>query len=415
MGRAFHRFVLIGAAVALGACGADGPPPALMVGKVAYTDVQLGLLTRAEREDLAALAAFGQLVAEGRLGVLGEPFIAREEQALVLQKLAAEIAAREIGVDEEAIREAYEAAPEYELTVRHFVILAERWRAPEYRKDALARARAALARIEAGEDFATIAGEVSEEPGAKERGGLLSPGRKGTWVSEFWEAASALEVGEHSGIVETEYGYHVLKLEARNPVPLEEVRNEILARLVDLADAVARAEAWAHREAAALAIRYDALNAWRNGEAHDTVVIAEWPGGKYRASDFERYLLTLRPEERDRIDTATEMTYGAVVAGAARNELLAQRAEELGLTLSDAERAAARDRWIHKAEQWAAALGFARGAAPAAIADAAMRAYSATNQAARIARDEVLAIAPAIRAHYPIYIAPAPGPAPGDR
>lgn len=402
----FHRLILIGAATALWACGADAPPPALMVGKVAYTDIELGLLTRAEREDLATLAAFGQFVSEGRLDELGAPFVAREKQSLLLQKLAAEVAAREIGVDEEALREAYEAAPEYELTVRHLVVLAERWRAPAEREDALARAQAALARIEAGEDFGKVAGEVSEEPGAKARGGLLSPGRKGTWVREFWEAASALDVGEHSGIVETEYGYHVIKLEDRTIVPLEEVRDEILSRLVDLADAVGRAESWAQQEASALEVRNDAIAAWRAGDAADTIVLAKWPGGEYRASEFAEYLLTLQKEDRARLEAATEVGYAAVVAGAARNALLADRAAALGITLSAAEVAAAQDRWLRKAEQWATALGFTRGASPPVVAATALRALSAHNQGARLARDEVLGIAAALQAHYPIYIAP---------
>ena len=53
-------------------------------------------------------------------------------------------------------------------------------------------AEEARQRALAGEDFAALAGEYSEEPGAAERGGLLQPGREGTWVDPFWQAALAL-------------------------------------------------------------------------------------------------------------------------------------------------------------------------------------------------------------------------------
>ena len=47
-----------------------------------------------------------------------------------------------------------------------------------------------------GADFAETAAQLSEEPGAEGRQGLLVPGRDGLWVPEFWAAALALEPGD---------------------------------------------------------------------------------------------------------------------------------------------------------------------------------------------------------------------------
>lgn len=392
-------------ALALAACAAEEAPPALAVGDVAYAELELGVLSETQRHRLADLTAFGLAVANGELARLGVPFIERERQSLTLQKLAAEIAAREAGVDEAALRLAYEKAPEYELIVRHVVILAERWRPEAERARARERAEAALRRVRAGEAFARVAAELSEEPGAAERGGLLHPGRRGSWVPAFWAAASRLAVGEVSGVVETEYGFHVLKLEERRALPLEEVRDQAIGRLVDLAAAAGRAEEWAVHEAAVLHVDRAAVADWRAGTAADSTVLASWPGGAYRAGSFRRYLLTLDAEAAARLSSAGEAAYVAVVGAAARSALLLTRAETMGIELSSVEIAAAGDRWGERAQGWATTLGFRVGMEPEAVKQAALAALSSSQQSVQIARGEVVALSAALRALYPVVAA----------
>lgn len=386
----------------LAACAADAPPPVLRVGDIAFSELDLGGLSVAQTERLADLAAFGSIVADGELAHLGEPWIARERQALLLQRLAAEVSVREAGLDEELLRARYAEAPDYELDVRHLVILAERWRSDEERAEARRKAQAALERIQAGEDFAAVAGEVSEEPGADRRGGLLRPGREGTWVPEFWEAASALDVGQVSDVVETEYGYHVLKLEDRRPVPFEEVRERVLGRLVDLAAAAGRAEAWADREARQVQVDVEAVAAWRRGEAGDTLPLAAWPDGAYRTADLRDYLLTLEPEASARLESTTDAAYAQVVASVARNAFLAERAGAMGLGLSADELALVERKWVEKAQGWAATLGFTPGMTTGEVKAAALKALAATQQSARIVRDEVVKLSPVLRRLRPV-------------
>ncbi|HEX7117264.1 MAG TPA: peptidylprolyl isomerase [Longimicrobiales bacterium] len=395
------RFVGAAGLVLLGACGADAPPPALVVGGVPYAELELGVLSPQQLEELAELTAFGVAVAAGELERVGAPFIERERQALLLQRLAAEVSVREAGLDEAGLRARYARDPEYELVVRHLVIVSERWRPDEHRAEARARAEAALRRIRAGEDFAAVAAEVSEEPGADRRGGLLRPGREGTWVPEFWAAASALEPGEVSGVVETEYGFHVLRLEERRVIPFEEVRTKVLGRLIDLTEAAAQADAWAAREAENVRVDAAAAAAWRAADGPDTLVLAAWPGGAYRGADFRRYLLTLKPEALARLRSATDDAFAGVVRGAARNAYLAARAAQMGIALSDDESAMVAARWVERAEAWAAVLGFRRGATPEQVKQAALAALAATQQNAQIARSEVLAMSRALRAVYP--------------
>lgn len=414
-----RRHPALVALVVFGLAAACGPgttgEPALRVDEIAYTAQELGALSSEQRERLGDLVAFGLIVARGELERLAEPYVAREHQSILLQRLATEVAAQESGMDEDALRAAYDADPEYELVVRHLVVLSERWRSDEERAASRARAEAALSRIRAGEPFEAVAAEVSEEPGAAERGGLLRPGRRGTWVSEFWEAASALEPGAVSGVVETEYGFHVLRLEERRPVPFDEVRGQVLGRLVDLTAAAGRAEAWSARQAEALALDEQALASWRDGSADDTVTLASWPTGHYTVGQLQRYLLTLDPDQRARVEAAPIPDLATVVRAVARNALLAERAKSMGVRLGEEEVAAIEERWIERAQAWATALGFRPALRNRDLKATALRALTDTDQTVQIARSEVLALSRALRTLYPVVLVEPADPAAASR
>lgn len=107
-----------------------------------------------------------------------------------------------------------------EVRARHILIktvddLNQPLSAVEYTK-AREEIEALLIRAKAGEDFATLAREHTQDPGSVSTGGEYTFGR-GVMVKEFEDAAFALEVGGISEIVETQYGFHILKLEEKIP------------------------------------------------------------------------------------------------------------------------------------------------------------------------------------------------------
>ena len=214
------------------ACAAE--PPALTVGDVAFGAEELLGLTEARRLELATLAAFGLATARGEALQVVEPLLERAREDALLTHAGAELALSEEGVDDGQLRAHYLANPAVELTVRHVLFFSERWRPEEHRAQALRKAEAALRRLEAGDSFPEIAAELSEEPGAEARQGLLTPGREGSWVPEFWNATLMLDVGEISPPVETQYGYHVLRLERREIVPFEEARSTVALEVAGL-------------------------------------------------------------------------------------------------------------------------------------------------------------------------------------
>lgn len=102
------------------------------------------------------------------------------------------------------------------------------------RAEADALLREILARLRAGEDFATLAREFSEDPGSARKGGDLGLFRKGRMAKPFEEAAFALrEPGDLSDIVETQFGLHIIRLSERRAAgqrSFDEVRDGLIAK-----------------------------------------------------------------------------------------------------------------------------------------------------------------------------------------
>ena len=88
-------------------------------------------------------------------------------------------------------------------------------------------AEAVLGRIDAGEDFATVAAEVSID-GSAAVGGDLGCATASGYVPEFAEATIEAEIGEVFGPVESDFGYHVMLVASRTTTPLEELRQALL-------------------------------------------------------------------------------------------------------------------------------------------------------------------------------------------
>jgi peptidyl-prolyl cis-trans isomerase SurA len=82
-------------------------------------------------------------------------------------------------------------------------------------EEALKKAEDLLARAKAGEDFAEMAKEHSDDIGTAQRGGDLGWSNLGTFVPEFEQAMLETAVGEFSKPVKTQFGWHILKIEGR--------------------------------------------------------------------------------------------------------------------------------------------------------------------------------------------------------
>lgn len=108
-------------------------------------------------------------------------------------------------------REKYLAGESDLLSLSH--ILIEPQPSGDRVEEARKKTEALLARIRAGEDFAELAREYSEDPGSGAMGGDLGYFSRGTMVPEFEEAAFSHKPGEVSDIVQSTFGFHIIRTE----------------------------------------------------------------------------------------------------------------------------------------------------------------------------------------------------------
>jgi peptidyl-prolyl cis-trans isomerase NIMA-interacting 1 len=383
---------------------ACGEPAVLEVGRIGYTASEVGQLDGAQTRFLADVTALGLATADRVLDELAAPFIDREIRSLVLQRTALEIGAAEAGMDEAALRAAYEADPEHDLVVRHLVVLSERWRPRIHRDSARARAEEALERARAGEPFQALVAEYSDEPGAAERGGLLQPGRAGSWVPEFWQAARGLGPGEISEVVATEYGFHVIRLEGREPVAFEEVRDDVLERTVDLSRSLASAATWVAERTSSARVDTAAVRAWQAGLDPDRPLLS-WPGADlepYTGTDFTVYASTLPPENLAALRQGELDYVVGVLESAARSEVLLQHARAVGIEASPAQRRAIEARWGQRVGHAAEVLGLGPGLSDRQIKERGLAAAVSHQQDILQVRSEVARLSTVLRDLYPV-------------
>lgn len=178
-------------------------------------DTRLGA-GAAEAAKLNDSPAFAQRLAYARDKVLVDEYLA---------KVALDAATEEAGrkLYDETVKN---LPPEEEVRARHILVPDE------------AAAKAIVARLKRGEDFAALAGELSKDPGSAKEGGDLGFFTRDRMVPEFAEVAFKLEPGNVSDPVKSQFGWHIIKVEdkRKKPVPTyDEVKDQIKTFIVQKA------------------------------------------------------------------------------------------------------------------------------------------------------------------------------------
>ncbi len=122
------------------------------------------------------------------------------------------------------------------VKARHILIKVDKSASEEEKKKAKEKAEDIFKKIKSGEDFSKLASEFSDDPGSKKKGGDLGFLPKGKTVPSFEKAAFSLKVGEVSDIVETNFGYHIIKVEDKKEAsqePFEKVREKVRKKAMD--------------------------------------------------------------------------------------------------------------------------------------------------------------------------------------
>ena len=153
---------------------------------------------------------------------------------IVIDNLMQKEVFSKITVTEADVKKFYDDNPDkFKMPERtqasHILISADQKATPEDKKKAKEKAEAIRKRVAKGEDFATVAKAESNCPSAA-KGGDLGYFGKGQMVPEFEKAAAALKLGELSDVVESPFGYHIIKVMDRKPadtVKFAEVKDKI--------------------------------------------------------------------------------------------------------------------------------------------------------------------------------------------
>jgi peptidyl-prolyl cis-trans isomerase C len=249
-------------------------------------------------------------------------------------------------VTDEELREIFEQErPGERVRARHILL-----RIPDGADEADAAAVRELAedlrrRAAAGEDFAALAREHSEDPGSAERGGDLNFFGRGTMVAPFEEAAFALEPGEVSDVVETQFGFHVIRVEERDSPTLDDVRAQLRQEIQQ--ERTARAESLfvaGVEEPAEVGIATGAFDRTRElaGAAELSLSgreagreLVTYQGGAYTAGDLRDFLRNQPAQLRQQIAGASDDQLESMLRNLTRGELLVREAEHRGIELPE--------------------------------------------------------------------------------
>ncbi len=165
---------------------------------------------------------------ENVLEYYGISFDAFREDAR-LNLLVRKLAMSRIDTSEEEVREYFDAnrslfdLPE-EVEARHILVETE------------AEAEEIVAQLEEGADFAELAGEYSIDSSNKDEGGYLGFFGRGMMVPEFEEAAFSLAVGDLSGPVSTNFGFHIIEVLDRaegEEAVYEDISEQVVEAMVE--------------------------------------------------------------------------------------------------------------------------------------------------------------------------------------
>ena len=139
---------------------------------------------------------------------------------------------------------------EEQVHARHILLKVDDNRSAEAAQSSLEAARK---RVEAGEDFAKLATDLSDDPGSKTRGGDLGFFGRGRMIKEFEEAAFNAPAGSMVGPIRTSFGFHLIQVLEKRPAgqrPFAEAEPQVRSRI-----AAERAEAQAEAKAKELAAK----------------------------------------------------------------------------------------------------------------------------------------------------------------
>jgi peptidyl-prolyl cis-trans isomerase C len=201
--------------------------------KIIASDAEVDEQLQTIRKSAPSEAAFQKALKDQKMTMARLRADARTQIA-ISKMMDAEMANAQPATDADA-KEFYEKNPtnfkQPEMVRASHILVAVDPKADEAaKKQAKAKIDAILKRAKAGEDFAKLAKEASDDTGSAANGGDLDFFPKAKMVAPFGDVAFGLKTGEISDVVTTQFGYHIIKTtdrKAESTFPLAEVNDRL--------------------------------------------------------------------------------------------------------------------------------------------------------------------------------------------
>jgi peptidyl-prolyl cis-trans isomerase D len=233
------------------------------------------------------------------------------------------------------------------LAARHIMFKASDGVTPAGRDSARRRAESLRDNLTSG-NFAAMASRYTEDPGGKRNGGNLGVFMRGTMVPEFEKQVLALKPGEVSGVVQTQFGYHIIRrstyAEVGNDLALAmTARNQAVADSIRIARLEERSNVRLRNNAPAL-VRQVARNLEESRD--DNTTIATTSGGDFTAAKLARWIASYPEHGRYRqiLQTAPDSIVLQFVEQMVQNELLLLEATNANVGVDPTELARSREK-----------------------------------------------------------------------
>jgi hypothetical protein len=298
---------------------------------------------------LATAAARDSTLGNVNLDAVIEPYF---NQQLVFRLRDAVIEVDTVIPDDE-LRRLYDESPMgMEVRARHILFRLPPDASPQARQQIEARAEQVRQRAAAGADFAQLAREHTEEPGGAERGGDLGYFGPNQMVQPFEEAAFRLRAGEVSGLVETPFGIHIIKVEDRRTTPFEQVRDQFRTTVIsERVEGAEEAYLTQLTDARQIRVQDGAVAVARElaqkpgtalGRRAAQRELVRYQGGALTAVEYLALMQQRPAAQRNQIAAATDEQLQEWLQLLARDEILIEEARERGLAAPQAEQDSAR-------------------------------------------------------------------------
>jgi parvulin-like peptidyl-prolyl isomerase len=274
-----------------------------------------------------------------------EPLVRQQLDQLMIFQLRDSVVQVDTVIPDDELRELYAAEdPALEMRARHILMQYPPSASDAERGGARIQLQSIRDRIVAGESFESLAQLFSQDPGTASLGGDLGFFGRGEMLAPFEQTVLALEPGELSGLIETQYGLHLIRLEQRRIRNFDEIapgfRQRVLTERFLRAESTYIADVETRAAAEPLPGALDVLRelartpGTRLSRRARRRPVFEYVGGELTVGEVQLVLQSQTPDFRNEVVAGDDEQLDRFLRGMVQRNVLAAEADAAGFGVS---------------------------------------------------------------------------------